>query len=236
MGVVAFHRLLAATAAALLAVLSVACSSPTNQSAQPAAQGSESPPQRPDFTQVTESMFVDASAIPDASAWDFTGAVLNSDGNYPNDDQIDPPKCAPLFSGLPHGQKGAAGWSMWPTDGSDADMPEQNFTVLLAVPTGQPDLQGLRDLLGKCGTFHAGELTSTVSPPLQHPGLPDSAVAWRQNSKGPYGSKGAEIVGLSRGLYVEVYTWRTDGDEASPADIDILVNLFNEQVTKLQAA
>jgi len=65
---------------------------------------------------------------------------------------------------------------------------------------------------------------------------PDSAVAWRQFSTGPYGSKGAEIIGLSRGLYVEVYTWRTDGAETSPADLDILVNLFNEQVSKLEAA
>jgi hypothetical protein len=181
-------------------------------------------------------MFVGASAIPNSSAWDFTGAVLNPDGNYPYADQADPPECTTLVSGLPHGPKGAADWSMWPTGGADSDMPEQTFTVLLAVPIGQPDLQGLRDLLRKCTTFHAGELTSTVSPPLKHPGLPDSAVAWRQISTGPYGSKGAEIIGLSRGLYVEVYTWRTDGAETSPADLDILVNLFNEQVSKLEAA
>jgi len=226
MGVVTLHRLLAATAAAPLAALTISCSSP----------GSESPPPRPDLTQVTESMFVGASAIPDSSAWDFTGAVLNPDGNYPYTDQADPPECTPLASGLPHGLKGAADWTMWPTDDPDANMPKQTFTVLIAVPMETPDLQGLRDLLRKCGTFHADELTSTVSPPLQHPGLPDSAVAWRQVSKGPFGSNGTEIVGLSRGLYVEVYTWRTDGADTSPADMDILVNLFNEQVSKLEAA
>ena len=59
MGVVALHRLLAATAGALLAALTVSCSSTV----------SESPPQRANFTQVTESMLVDASAIPDASDW-----------------------------------------------------------------------------------------------------------------------------------------------------------------------
>ena len=91
-------------------------------------------------------------------------------------------------------------------------------------------------MLGKCGTIHTGELTTTASPPLQHPGLPDSAVAWRWNSQGPYASKGVQIVGLSRGLYVEVSTFKMNGDEISPADIDMLVKLFNEQVSKLEAA
>lgn len=100
-------------------------------------------------------MFVDGSAMPDGSAGHFTGPVLNSDGHNPNDDQVDPPECAPIFSGPAHAQKGTVLWSM-PTDGSSADTTGQDFIVLLAVPAGQPDLQGLRDLLGKCGTSQSG--------------------------------------------------------------------------------
>lgn len=47
---------------------------------------------------------------------------------------------------------------------------------------------------------------------------------------------GAEIIGLSRGLYVEVSTVRTNGVKISATDIDMLVNLFNDQVRKLEAA
>lgn len=182
-------------------------------------------------------MFVDGSAMPDGSAGHFTGPVLNSDGHNPNDDQVDPPECAPIFSGPAHAQKGTVLWSM-PTDGSSADTTGQDFIVLLAVPAGQPDPQGLRDLLGKCGTSQSGGLTSTMSPPIQHPGLPNSAVAWRWSAQDPDigGSAGAEIIGLSRGLYVEVSTFQTNGGEISPGDIDILVKIFNDQVRKLEAA
>ncbi|WP_319436696.1 hypothetical protein [Mycobacterium sp. RTGN5] len=235
---VGHQRSLAATAAAVLTIVTVSCSSSANHSA---AQGSESPPQRTDFTQVTESMFVDASAIPDGPALNFSGAALNSDGHNPYDDPVDPPECAPIFSGPAHGQKGAALWSKWPTDGSD--LPVETVTVLIAVPTGQPDLRGLRDLLGKCKTSHLGGLTSTASPPLQHPGLPESAVAWSYDATGVapiIGGEvhftGLEIFGLSRGLYVEVSTTHTNGVKVSPADTDTLVNLFNDQVRKLEAA
>jgi hypothetical protein len=232
MGVAAHRRLLASTVAGLLAALTVSCSSSANQSAP---QGSESPPQRPDFTQVTESMLLDASAIPDASDWYFTGPLLNSDGNSPSDDGVDPPECAPLYSGLPHAQKGVVSWVSTVPDSSDLDTPGQTVNLLIAVPIGRPDVRGLRDVLGKCGTFHAGELTSTASPPLQPPGLTDSAVAWRWDTPGPYASKGVQIVGLSRGLYVEISTYKMNGDEISPTDIDMLVKLFNDQVAKLQA-
>jgi hypothetical protein len=238
MGVAAHRRLLAATAAALLAALSVACSSPADQSG---AQGGESPPPRPDFTQVTESMFVGESAIPDGAAKNFSGAVLNADGHNPNDDGVDPPECAPIASGPAHGQGGAAQWTKWPTDGSD--MPVETVKVLISVPTGRPDLQALRTLLGKCKTLQAAGLSWTASPPLQHPGLPESAVAWRYEQTGVSPVIGEEvhitglaIFGLSRGLYVRVSTDHTNGEEISPADIDMLVKLFNDQVAKLQAA
>ena len=51
-------RLLAVTAAACMVVMTVACSSAVNKSLAP---GSSETPQKPEFTQVTTSMFVDRS-------------------------------------------------------------------------------------------------------------------------------------------------------------------------------
>jgi hypothetical protein len=183
-------------------------------------------------------MLIEASAIPDPSAWNFTGPVLNSDGFNPNDEQVDPPECAPIFSGPAHAQKGVVLWSSIQTDGPDADKSGPDFSVSLAVPTGQPDLQGLRGLLGKCGTFQGDGLPVTMSPSLQLPGLPDSAVARRWTVQVPVagGIAGAEIIGLTRGLYLKVSANRLNTGEISAGDTDILVTLFNEQVSRLEAA
>ena len=62
-------RLLAVTAAACMVVMTVSCSSAVTK---PAAPGSNEPPQKPEFTQVTTSMFVDRSAVPTSAAMEFT--------------------------------------------------------------------------------------------------------------------------------------------------------------------
>ena len=183
-------------------------------------------------------MLREARAIPDVSAWNFTGPVLNSDRFNPNDEQVDPPKCAPIFSGPAHAQKGTVLWSWMQTDdGSDPDQSGPDFTVTLSVPTGQPDLQGLRDLLGKCGTFQGGGVPVTMSP-LQLPGLPNSAVArrWTMPVTIAGSIAGAEITGLTRGIYVEVSVNRLNTGDILTGDTDIMVKLFNDQVRKLEAA
>ena len=68
-------RLLAVTAAACMVVMTVSCSSAGNKSAAP---GSNETPKKPEFTQVTSSMFVDRSAVPNSAAMEFTAPSIRS--------------------------------------------------------------------------------------------------------------------------------------------------------------
>jgi hypothetical protein len=220
-------RLLAVTAAACMVVMTVSCSSPVNKSAAP---GSETPPKpKPEFTQVTSSMFVDRSAVPDSSAMEFTAPTISSDTQGPTD-PVDPPECAPIFWGPAHTQAGSVIWSTMKSAGTSTNNEGRAFNLFLAVPAERPDL---RSLLGKCGTIEYQGGTITVSP-LPLPGLPSWAIATRITAQGADGA-GAGIIGLSRGLYVSVAFTQKPGGDLSPNDTDALVKLFNDQVAKLEA-
>jgi hypothetical protein len=217
-------RLLAAAAGTCMVVMTVSCSSAVNKSAAP---GSNETPQKPEFTQVTSSMFVDRSAVPNSAAMEFTPPSISS---YPPgaNDPVDPPECAPLFWGPAATQAGSVAWSTMRSAGTSTNNEGKYFNLFLSVPAERPDLRGL---LGKCGTIEFGGVTATISPSPM-PGLPNWADATRITGQG---ADGAGIIGLCRGLYVSVVFTQKPGGDISPDDTNALVKLFNDQVAKLEA-
>jgi hypothetical protein len=203
-------------------VMTVSCSSPVNKSVAP---GSNETPQKPEFTQVTSSMFVDRSAVPNSPATEFAAPSISSYTPGSND-PVDPPECAPLFWGPASTQAGSVAWSTMRSAGTSANNDGKFFNLFPLVPAERPDL---RSLLGKCGTIEFGGVTTTVSP---LPGLPSWADATRIIAQGV---AGAGIVGLCRGLYVSVSFTQKPGGDISPNDTTALVKLFNDQVAKLEA-
>jgi hypothetical protein len=194
----------------------VSCSSSGTKSAAP---GSDETPQKPEFTQVTSSMFVDRSAVPNSAAMEFAAPSISSytPGSHP---PVDPPECAPLYWGPDSTQMGSVSWS--------TNNEGKVFALFLSVPAERPDF---RSLLGKCGTIEYQGDTFTVSP-LPLPGLPRWSTAYRFNVGGVHN---AGIVGLCRGLYVSVVFTQQSGGDLSPNDTNALVKLFNDQVAKLEA-
>jgi hypothetical protein len=216
-------RRLAVTAAACMVAMTVSCTSPANE---PVAPETSEPPPKPELTQVTTSMFVDRSAVPNSSAMEFTAPTID-DVEGPGD-PVDPPGCEPMFWGPTPTQAGSASWSSTKPAGASTNSEGRFFNLALIVPAERPDL---RSLLGKCGTVEYQGITTRVSA-LPMPGLPSWAVATRIIA---HGADGAGIIGLCRGLYVSVaFTQQPVGD-LSPNDTDALVKLFNDQVAKLEA-
>ena len=216
-------RLLAVTAAACMVVMTVSCSS---AGTKPTAPGSETPPKpKPEFAQVTSSMFVDRSAVPNSAAMEFRAPSI---GSYQpgSGDPVDPPECAPLYWGPNGTQAGSVSWSTMRSAGTNNE--GKVFNLFLAVPTERPDFNSL---LGKCGTIEYRGVTTTVSP-LPLPGLPSWSTAYRITVGGV---DGAGIMGLCRGLYVSVVFNQKPGGDLSPNDTNALVKLFNDQVAKLEA-
>jgi hypothetical protein len=221
-------RLLAVTAAACMVVMTASCSSAVNK---PAAPSSSETPQKPELTQVTSSMFVDRSAVPNSAAMEFTAPSISSDTQGPTD-PVDPPECAPMFWGPAHTQAGSVSWSTMRSAGTSTNNEGKVFNLFLVVPAERPDF---RSLLGKCGTVKYQGVTTTVSP-LPLPGLPSSAFATRITAQGAHATgAGAGNFGLCRGLYVSVAFTQKPGGDLSPNDTNALVTLFNDQVAKLQA-
>ena len=222
-------RLLAVTAAACMVVMTVSCSSAEHKSAAP---GSSETPQKPEFTQVTSSMFVDRSAVPNSAAIKFTAPSIRS-YTAGSSDPVDPPECAPLYWGPDSTQAGSVSWSTMRL-GTSTNNEGKVFNLFLAVPAERPDF---RSLFGKCGTIKYQGDTTTMSP-LPLPGLPSWSTAYRltvRRADGARGPDGAGIIGFCRGLLVSVVFTQLPGGDISPNDTNALVTLFNDQVAKLQA-
>jgi hypothetical protein len=217
-------RLLAVTAAACIVVMVVSCSSVATKSAGPS---SSETPQKPDFTQVTTAMFVDRSAFPNSSAMEFKAPTISNDPQGTTD-PVDPPECGPIYWGPPFSQQGFVEWSSMRSDGKSTNKEGRDIRLALALAAERPDL---RALLGKCGTIRYQGVTYTVTP-LHLPGLPSWADSSRINTPGV---TAAGISGFYRGLLVAVFFTQLPGGDISPNDTDALVNLFNDQVTKLAA-
>jgi hypothetical protein len=207
-----------------MVVMTVSCSSVASKSAAP---GSSEAPQKPEFTQVTSSMFVDRSAVPNSAAMEFTAPSISSYTTGSND-PVDPPECAPLYWGPDGTQAGSVSWSTMKSLGASTNNERKIFNLFLAVPAERPDFSSL---LGKCGTIEYQGHTTTATP-LPLPGLPSWSTAYRVTVGGV---NGAGIIGLCRGLYVSVVFAQQPGGDLSPNDTNALAKLFNDQVAKLEA-
>ena len=214
------RNLLAVTAAACVVVITVACGSADNKAAAPTSN--EPPPPKPEFTQVTSSMFVDKSAVPNSAAMEFTAPDISTDKLEPSP-PVDPPECGPIFWGPPATQVGSVAWS-----GTSTNNKLRAFNLFLSVPEERPDL---RSVLGKCGAVEFEGVTTNASP-LPLSGLPNWSTAMRITTRG---ADGVSIIGLCRGLYVSVAFTQKPGGDLSPDDTDALAKLFNDQVAKLEA-
>jgi hypothetical protein len=217
-------RRLAVAAVACIVVLTASCSSAVDK---PVAHENSEAPQKPELTQVTSSMFVDRSAVPNNAATEFSAPDISSDMQGPAD-PVDPPECGPIFWGPTPTQAGSVSWSMLTSTAASTNNDGRYFHLFLTVPAERPDL---RSLLGKCGTVKAQGATTRVSA-LSLPGLPSWALATRVFAPG---ADGAGIIGLCRGLYVSVAFTQKPGGDLSPSDTDALVKLFNGQVARLEA-
>jgi len=184
-------RRFAVTAAAFMMVTTVSCSSVANQSAAPT---SSEPPPRPELTQVTTSMFVDRSAVPNSAAMEYTPPDISSDIEETND-PVNPPECAPIFWGPSPTEAGSASWSSTTSSGTSTTL--KVFNLFLVLSAERPDFT---TLLGKCRTIEYQGLTSTVTP-LPLAGLPSWSTPTRIVVPE---ADGAGIIGLCRGLYVSV--------------------------------
>jgi len=122
-------RLLAVTAAACMVVMTVSCSSAVHKAAAPGSSGT---PQKPEFTQVTSSMFVDRSAVPNSAAMEFTAPSIRS-YTAGSSDPVDPPECAPLYWGPDSTQAGSVSWSTMRL-GTSTNNEGKVFNLFLAVP------------------------------------------------------------------------------------------------------
>jgi hypothetical protein len=186
-------------------------------------EGSET--QKPEFTQVTTSMFVDRSALPDSSAMEYAAPTI---GNEPQGktDPVDPAECGPAYWGPPFSQMGSVGWSTMKPAGTSRE--GRDIRLFLAVAAERPDMKAL---LAKCETVRYKNVTTTVAP-MDLADLPSWAVA--TVIKVP-GATGAGVIGLYRGLYISESFWQLPEADPSADDKTALVKLFNAQVSKLEA-
>ncbi len=201
------RELSAGTTIGLLTVV-VACSTAPSAAGLPGdLPGIEAPPsQKPDVTQLTESMLVDRSSFPNIPGSKFVRAI---NGNRV-DVQVSPPECWPLAVGYDTPQSGYAG--VVGPGGMD---------VHLTVTSDRPDIQ---TLLNSCGTVTgSGPAIPSVTwhiKPLDVAGVPGWAGAADMSGN-------AAVFGTYRGVFIK----STSGlDRETDA-----VKVFNDQVAKLAA-
>ena len=139
----------------MCAVTAVSCSSGVNESAAP--EGSELP-RRPELTQVTSSMYVDRSAVPNSAAMEFAAPDISRDIEGTSD-PVDPPECAPIYWGPAPTEAGSVSWSSTTSPGTSTKL--KLFNLFLAVSAERPEFT---TLLGKCRTIEYQGLTPRSSP------------------------------------------------------------------------
>ncbi|MEZ0364284.1 hypothetical protein ACAG26_11355 [Mycobacterium sp. pUA109] len=203
----AIRELFAATTIGLLTGV-VACSVAPSAKGLPGHRPSiEAPPsQKPDITQLTESMLVDQSSFPNIPGSKFVRSIS---GNTV-DVEVSPSECSPLVVGDSTPQSGYAG--VVGVGGMD---------VHLTVTSDPPDI---RTLLDNCGTVSgSGPTVPLVTwhiTPIDVAGVPSWAGAVDMSGN-------ATVFGTYRGVFVKS---NADRDRENDA-----VKVFNDQVAKLAA-
>ena len=201
------RELFAATTIGLLTVV-VACSTaPAARGLPGDLAGIEAPPsQKPDVTQLTESMLVDQSSFPNIPGSKFVRAIS---GNRV-DVQVSPSECSPLVVGYNTPQSGYAG--VVGVGGMD---------VHLTMTSDPPDIQ---TLLNNCGTVSGSgptiPLVTWHIKPLDVAGVPSWAGAVDMSGN-------AAVFGTYRGVFIKSNSGLDRENDA--------VMVFNDQVAKLAA-
>jgi hypothetical protein len=201
------RELFGVTVIGLLSVV-VACSiAPSAGGLSGDLPGIEAPPsQKPDVTQLTESMLVDQSSFPDIPGSKFVRAIS---GNRV-DVQISPAECSPLVVGYSTPQSGYAG--VVGVGGMD---------VHLTLTTDPPDIQ---TLLNNCGTVTGSGPTIPLVTwhirPLHVAGIPSWAGAADMSGS-------AAVFGTYRGVFINSNSGLDRENDA--------VQIFNDQVARLAA-
>jgi hypothetical protein len=209
---------------------------------------SEKPSRKPDITELTSDMLVDRASFPDSSGGKWISGV-NSAGASPSevpDLTVDPPECADLYSSPKSATQTATATLAKLQPGGLHSM-----RMRLALT---PDHPNLKAVLDKCQsfkqTFEAGGRSVTTDiqlSPLDADGVPAWAVATviTSSSKAairlPIAITASTVSGYYRGVLVVASsndiglgTEKDASDDAARADA--LVQLFNTQIEKLEAA
>ncbi|HTM84900.1 MAG TPA: hypothetical protein VL179_08365 [Mycobacterium sp.] len=208
----------------------------------------EKPSSKPDITTLTSEMLVDRASFPDPSGGKWISGV-NSAGDAPADMPnltVDPPECADFYSSPKSATQTATATLAKLKPGGLHSM-----RVRLALTSDHPNL---KDVLDKCQsfkqTFEAGGRTVTTDiqlSPLDADGVPPWAVATviTSSSKAairlPISITASTISGYYRGVLVVATSnaigLRTEKDTSEDSTYaDELVELFNTQIEKLEAA
>lgn len=208
----------------------------------------EKPSRKPDITELTSDMLVERASFPDPSGGKWISGV-NSAGDSPSEMPnltVDPPECADFYSSPSSATQTATATLAKLQPGGLHSM-----RVRLALTPDRPDLKAFVD---KCQsfkqTFESGGRSVTTDiqlSPLEAEGVPSWAVATviTSSSKAairlPIAITASTISGYYRGVLVVASSndigLRTGDDESADAThADELVQLFNTQIEKLEAA
>lgn len=208
----------------------------------------EKPSRKADITELTSDMLVDRASFPDPSGGKWISGV-NGAGDAPSEMPnltVDPPECADFYSSpKPATQTATATLAKLQPGGL------HSMRVRLALTPDRPDLKGVLD---KCQsfkqTFESGGRSVTTDiqlSPLDADGVPPWAVATviTSSSKAairlPIAITASTVSGYYRGVLVVATSndigLRMEQDTADDAaHADALVQLFNTQIEKLEAA
>jgi hypothetical protein len=191
---------------------------------------------KPDITKLTTSLFADQSSFPVMGGDATWKGPTTKDGMLGSGQtEINPPECAPLNGTIPSTTQSAG-----LAEGVQAHI----FAVALSLTTDRPDF---KSLLPACQTVTIGNITKTYKPTTL-PGLPDWATAYTATRAGQPGWE-LDAVGYYRGILITAGALRDTGsdnittapegfglDEPNDHDMTGVVQLFNAQVAKLEAA
>lgn len=208
----------------------------------------QKPSGKPDITNLTSEMLVDRSAFPDSSGGKWISGV-NSAGDNPSEMPnltVDPPECADFYASPKSASQTATA-----TLAKLRPSGLRTMRVRLALTS---DRRNLKALLEKCQSFtqtfevRGHSVTTDIQlSPLDADGVPPWAVATAISTASkaairlPIEITADTVSGYYRGVLVVVSSnnvgLRSENDDADDAgDADELVELFNTQIEKLEAA
>src|ERR1700736_1045493 len=203
------RELFAVTTFGLLSVVVAYSTAPSAKGLPGVLPVIEGPPsQKPNITQLTESMLVDQSSFPNIQPSQYVRAIS---GNRV-DIQVNPPECAPLAVGYNTSKSGYAGLVQQ----------QGRWDISITVVSDPPDVNTLQN---NCGTVSgSGPIAPLVTwhiTPLALTGVPGWAGAVAMDGD-------ATVFGTYRGVFIKSNSGLDRQNDA--------VKLFNEEVAKLDAA